>query len=197
MVAGFEEPTTGTVEVDSNDPSRPPNAMVFQEHALFPWLSVKKNILFGPSVRGEDPNKQEATARELIDMVGLAGFEKKYPHELSGGMRQRVALSRALASDPAVLLMDEPFASVDFQTRSILQKELLRIWRITGKTILYVTHDIPEAILLADRIAVFAPRPGRLKKIFSVDIPREREEWACTDIKKQIYDCFLSEDIKL
>jgi NitT/TauT family transport system ATP-binding protein len=193
ILAGFETPTTGSVKVDSRDPNRPLTAMVFQEHALFPWLTVKQNVLFGPSVRHVPKAEQERTASELIAMVGLDGFESKYPHELSGGMRQRVALARALANDAEVLLMDEPFASVDFQTRLSLQKELMRIWQITAKTIVYVTHDIPEAVRLANRIAVLKSRPGKLKQIFTVDLPREREDWVCADITKQIFDSFKEE----
>jgi len=194
VMAGFELPTSGTIQVDSHDPSRPLTAMVFQEHALFPWLTVIQNILFGPSVRYIPKAEQEEIAKDLIAIVGLEGFESKYPHELSGGMRQRVALARALANDAEVLLMDEPFASVDFQTRRILQKELLRIWSLTEKTIVYVTHDVPEAVLLADRIAILSPRPGRIKRIFNIDLPRERHEWDCTASSKEIFECF-EEDV--
>jgi NitT/TauT family transport system ATP-binding protein len=193
ILAGFESPSSGTVTIDTKPGDKPVTAMVFQEHALFPWLTVKKNILFGPSVRNMAKAEQEALAERFIGMVGLKGFEDKYPHELSGGMRQRVALARALANDPSVLLMDEPFASVDFQTRRLLQNELLRIWELTGKTILYVTHDVGEAILLADRIAVITPRPGRIKRLFTVELPRERHDWDCALIKQEITETFMQE----
>jgi NitT/TauT family transport system ATP-binding protein len=193
ILAGFESPSSGTVTIDTKPGDKPVTAMVFQEHALFPWLTVKKNILFGPSVRNMAKAEQEALAERFIGMVGLKGFEDKYPHELSGGMRQRVALARALANDPSVLLMDEPFASVDFQTRRLLQNELLRIWELTGKTIIYVTHDVGEAILLADRIAVITPRPGRIKRLFTVARPRAPHDWDCALIKQEITETFMQE----
>ena len=148
--------------------------MVFQEYALFPWLTVAKNVVFGPEVRGVPRAQREATAQRLIDLVKLRGFENRYPHELSGGMRQRVALARALANDPAILLFDEPLAALDAQTRRVLQDELARIWAQTGKTFVYVTHSLEEAVLLGSRIVLMTARPGRIKRILEVTLPRPR-----------------------
>src|SRR5207253_8298560 len=149
-------------------------SMVFQEYALFPWRTVTENVVFGPEVRGVPRADREATAARLIDLVKLRGFETRYPHELSGGMRQRVALARALANDPAVLLFDEPLAALDAQTRRVLQDELARIWAETRKTFIYVTHSLEEAVLLGSRIVLMTARPGRIKKLIDVSLPRPR-----------------------
>jgi NitT/TauT family transport system ATP-binding protein len=148
--------------------------MVFQEYALFPWRTVAENVVFGPEVRGIRRADRDATAQRLIDLVKLRGFETRYPHELSGGMRQRVALARALANDPAVLLFDEPLAALDAQTRRVLQDELARIWAETGKTFIYVTHSLEEAVLLGSRIVLMTARPGRIKEVIDVSLPRPR-----------------------
>jgi NitT/TauT family transport system ATP-binding protein len=148
--------------------------MVFQEYALFPWRTVRENVVFGPEVRRVPRAERESTAQRLIDLVKLRGFETRYPHELSGGMRQRVALARALANDPEILLFDEPLAALDSQTRRVLQGELERIWQETGKTFVYVTHSLPEAVLLGTRIVVMTARPGRIKQIIDVRIERPR-----------------------
>jgi NitT/TauT family transport system ATP-binding protein len=183
IVAGLEPATSGVVRfVDVDRAStrkrtgmvRKRTSMVFQEYALFPWRTVLDNVAFGPEVRHVARATREADARRLIDLVNLRGFEGRYPHELSGGMRQRVALARALANDPDVLLFDEPLAALDAQTRRILQDELVRIWQDTGKTFIYVTHSLEEAVLLGSRIVVMTARPGRIKQIVEVRADRPR-----------------------
>jgi NitT/TauT family transport system ATP-binding protein len=177
LIAGLLTPTSGNVFFEGlPDGSHPPTAMVFQEFALFPWRTVLGNIEFGLEERGIAAGERRETARGLVELVGLAGFEARYPHQLSGGMRQRVGIARALAVDPAVLLMDEPFSALDAQTRQLLQLELLAIWERTRKTILYVTHNIQEAVFMADRVAVLSRRPGRLIEIVPVELQRPRHE---------------------
>jgi NitT/TauT family transport system ATP-binding protein len=149
--------------------------MVFQEFGLLPWRNVQGNVELGLELRGVAPAERRRSAHRFIEMVGLAGFEGHYPHELSGGMKQRVGLARALATDPDVLLMDEPFAALDAQTRDLMQAELLRIWQDARKTVLFVTHQIEEAIYLSDRVMVMTKRPGHAKKIFAIDLPRPRD----------------------
>ena len=151
-------------------------AMVFQQASLLPWRSVLGNVLYGLELQGRLPRTAARDrAREFIELVGLHGFEEAYPSELSGGMQQRVNLARALATDPEMLLLDEPFASLDAQTREFMQLELLKIWARTSKTALFITHDIKEAIYLGDRVAVFTARPGRVKQVVGIDLPRPRE----------------------
>jgi NitT/TauT family transport system ATP-binding protein len=151
-------------------------AMVFQQASLLPWRSVLGNVVYGLELQGRLPRAEARDrAREFIELVGLHGFEEAYPSELSGGMQQRVNLARALATDPEMLLLDEPFASLDAQTREFMQLELLKIWARTSKTALFITHDIKEAIYLGDRVAVFTARPGRVKQVVGIDLPRPRE----------------------
>ena len=176
MVAGFDTPTRGRVVVDGAvvagpDPSR---AVVFQEPALFPWYSVIDNITFGPKTRGRAPADYRPKVEALLDQIGLRGFETHYPAELSGGMKQRVGIARVLVMEPAVLLMDEPFGSLDAQTRSLMQELLLSVWERHHQTVLFITHDIEEALLLADSVSVMTARPGRIKKRLTVDLPRPR-----------------------
>lgn len=177
MVAGLEEPTSGSIAFDGlgiTDPA-PERSLIFQEASLFPWLSVRDNIGFGLRIQGMSPDKRRRKVDDLLRLVGLAGAGDRRPHELSGGMRQRAALARALAMDPKVLLMDEPFAALDIQTRARMQDHLLRIWKDTGASVLLVTHSIDEALALADRIVVFTSRPGQIKAEIRIDHPRPRD----------------------
>ena len=176
MVAGFDRPTHGSVRVagvEITEPS-PQRAVVFQEPALFPWLTVMENVLFGPKTQGQPAAEYRARAAQILEQVALRGFEASYPAELSGGMRQRVGIARVLIMQPQVLLMDEPFGSLDAQTRSLMQELLLEVWERHHQTVLFVTHDIEEALLLADRVCVMTARPGRIKKGIQVRIPRPR-----------------------
>ncbi len=174
MIAGFIPPSEGRVLIDGRAVSGPgpDRGVVFQSFALFPWKTVLENIAFGPKMRGMRRDDRERIAREFVALVGLAGSEGRYPHELSGGMQQRVGVARALANHPDVLLMDEPFASVDAQTRMTLQEELTRIWQVRRPTILFVTHDVDEAVFLADRVVVFSR--GQVKADFTLPLPRPR-----------------------
>jgi NitT/TauT family transport system ATP-binding protein len=175
IMAGLEAPSTGTIEFPAAAGGRAKlTSMVFQDYALFPWRTVLGNVAFGPEVRGVPRREREERARRLIELVNLRGAERRYPHELSGGMRQRVALARALANDPQILLFDEPLAALDAQTRRVMQEELLRIWRETGKTFVYVTHSLSEAVLLGTRIVLMTAGPGRVKRIEVVTLPRPR-----------------------
>lgn len=166
--------TSGEVSIEADRPGAPLTAMVFQEHALLPWRTVHDNVVFGLENRGVPREERDARAREMLALVGLTRFATAYPHQLSGGMKQRVGIARALANDPEVLLMDEPLAALDAQTRTIMQEELLRIWAELGKTVIYVTHSIEEALLLGDRIVLLTARPGRVKQVFPVDLGRPR-----------------------
>jgi len=175
ILAGLETQSAGRIDfaqetTDKSDqrPHRPMNAMVFQEQSIFPWMNVRDNVAFGLKARGLSRSSRYQIVEPTIRKVGLGGFEDALPYQLSGGMKQRVSLARAFANDPEMLLMDEPFASLDEQTKLILQAELLRIWEETRKTVLYVTHSIDEAIVLADRILVMSARPGRVKDIVDV-----------------------------
>jgi len=178
IAAGFERPSAGAVMVDDS-PIREPgwqNTMIFQDYALFPWMSVHQNIAFGLEMKGLPRHKRDDITRHYIELVGLHGFDDKFPHQLSGGMRQRVAIARALAVQPRLLLMDEPFAALDAQNRSFMQDELVRIWQREPKTVVLVTHSIDEAIKLSDCIAVMTRRPGRVKEFIHVDLARPRDE---------------------
>lgn len=176
IIAGLEESTTGTVYLGGDPVEGPgPNlGLVFQEYHLFPWRTVSGNVGFGLEKQGVDREKRKQRVRELLELVGLDGFADSYPRDLSGGMKQRVALARALAVDPDLLLMDEPFGAVDAQTKRMLQDELLEIWSETGKTILFVTHDVEEAVKLADRVIVMATNPGRIREIVEIETERPR-----------------------
>jgi ABC-type nitrate/sulfonate/bicarbonate transport system ATPase subunit len=179
MVAGLVPVSFGRLEIERSTiegPSRD-RGLVFQESALFPWLSVRDNIAFGlraHSAARRSPQELDKLVGQLTKLVGLAGFENHQPHELSGGMKQRTAIAACLATEPKVLLMDEPFGALDAQTRAILQRELLRIHETSGRTTLFVTHDIREAILLSDRVAVMSARPGTIKAVVDIDLPRPR-----------------------
>lgn len=175
IVSGLLEHDQGTVTVRTDaDGDRPVSSMVFQEEDIFPWKSVIDNVAFGLKMRGVGKEQRYAIAREYLEKVNLAEFESAYPHELSGGMKQRVSIARTFANDPEMFLMDEPFGSLDAQTKAILQKELLSLWNESKKTVVYVTHDIREAIKLGDRVGVMSSRPGKIKQIVPVDIDRPR-----------------------
>jgi NitT/TauT family transport system ATP-binding protein len=175
MVAGLEAPSAGSIAIRPGaDPGKPLNNVVFQEYAIFPWKSVIENVAFGLRMRGVARTERREVARGWLDRVGLARFAEAFPHQLSGGMKQRVSIVRALANDPEVLLMDEPLGALDAQTRVVLQEELLRIWEETRKTVLYVTHSLDEAVLLGDRVILMSAQPGRLIAEFAIDLPRPR-----------------------
>jgi NitT/TauT family transport system ATP-binding protein len=176
MVAGLEPATSGTILLDGEPLRGPGNnrGFVFQSDNLLPWRTVLTNAMIGPEIAGRDGAPERKRTLGFLKLVGLEGFEQYFPRQLSGGMRQRVNLARALAIDPDVLLMDEPFASLDAQTREIMQTELLRIWEQGRKTVLFVTHQIDESVFLADRVLVFARRPGRLQESIEIKLPRPR-----------------------
>ena len=175
IVAGLDRPTGGRLTLHGPHGRPPTNAMVFQGRTVFPWLTVRQNVAYGLKLRGVGRRERGEAADRLIDSVGLARFARAYPHQLSEGMRQRVAIARALAVDPDLLLMDEPFGALDEQTRLLLQEELLRIWEDTGKTVLFVTHSIDEAMVLADRVVVMTAQPGTIKATLRVPFPRPRD----------------------
>jgi NitT/TauT family transport system ATP-binding protein len=177
IVAGFEEPTTGNVAMYGKAITGPGSdrGMVFQDYALFPWMTVRENISFGPRQRQLPREEIAKTADEFVRMVGLERFADRYPNQLSGGMKQRVAIARVLANDASILLMDEPFGALDALTREQLQNELLQIWKRTGVTTIFVTHSVEEAVLLADRVLVMSAGPGRIDSDFRIDLPRPRD----------------------
>jgi NitT/TauT family transport system ATP-binding protein len=200
ILLGLIKPDAGVMELNGKRITGPgqDRAMVFQEFGLLPWRTVIGNVELGLELKKVDTTTRRGRAMELIDMAGLAGFANHYPHELSGGMKQRVGLARALATDPEVLLMDEPFAALDAQTRDLMQTELLQVWEKTRKTVLFVTHSIEEAAYLSDRVVVMSARPGRIKRILSVQLPRPRDyEMRLTaefnDLKSRIWDILKDE----
>jgi NitT/TauT family transport system ATP-binding protein len=177
MLAGLREPTSGSILINGTPITKPdPDrvGVVFQEASLFPWLTAEENVEFPLALRGVAKAERRAKAEEALKLVGLEGFGKRHPHELSGGMKQRVSIARGLVQDPPVLLMDEPFAALDEQTRMTMGDELLRIWAATGKTIVFVTHSLTEAVYLADEVVVMSARPGRIVDHLQVSLPRPR-----------------------
>jgi NitT/TauT family transport system ATP-binding protein len=174
LAAGLTPPTSGRILIDGEPVTGPglDRGIVFQQYALLPWRTARGNVEFGLEAKNIPRRERAARAAQYLDLVGLTAFAGRYPHELSGGMRQRVAIARSLAFDPGILLMDEPFAAVDAQTRDTLQAELLRIWEHTGKTILFITHAIDEAVFLGQRVAVMTPHPGRIRQILDIDLDR-------------------------
>jgi NitT/TauT family transport system ATP-binding protein len=176
ILAGLEQASTGQVLLDGKPVQGPgrDRGMVFQGYSLFPWLTVKGNVMFGPQVAGGSRTMAESHAREWLELVGLTKFADAYPHQLSGGMRQRVAIARALANEPRILLMDEPFGALDAQTRARMQAHLLDIWRSIDITVLFITHDLDEAVHLADRILVLKAHPGEVQEVIEVPVPRPR-----------------------
>jgi NitT/TauT family transport system ATP-binding protein len=174
ILAGLERITSGSIKVDAASWAVE-NAMVFQESGLFPWMNVEANVRFGLTTRRVPAALAKDRVEAALKLVGLTKFRKHYPHQLSGGMRQRCAIARAFVTDPALLLMDEPFAALDAQNRTILQAELVRIWELSGNTVIYVTHSIEEALLLGDRTVVMTAMPGRIKQVIEVPFPRPRD----------------------
>ena len=187
ILAGLETASAGEVLLDDKPVTGPgpERGMVFQGYSLFPWLTVKRNVMFGPEMRGTSSITAESHAREWLALVGLTKFADAYPHQLSGGMRQRVAIARALVNEPRVMLMDEPFGALDAQTRSKMQAHLIDIWRNIDITVVFITHDLDEAIYLADRILVFKPHPGELQEVIEVPVPRPRNaaQWTSNEFK--------------
>ena len=192
IVAGLETPSTGEVRLEGKAVSRPgpDRGMVFQSYTLFPWLTVRENILFGALATPK-------IADDLIGKVGLRGFENHYPKMLSGGMQQRTALARALANDPKILLLDEPFGALDNQTRALMQELLLGIWEADRKTVLFVTHDIDEAIFMANRVAVMSARPGHIKAMLEIDLPHPRHYTMKTTPEFSRYKAEITEQIRV
>jgi NitT/TauT family transport system ATP-binding protein len=174
ILAGLETATAGRAAIADDDPSKPLNAMVFQGESIFPWMTVWNNAAYGLRMRGAPRAQIREVVGHYLDRTGLAPFADRYPHQLSGGMKQRVSIARAFATDPAVLLMDEPFSALDEQNRTLLQEELLRIWEEDKKTVVFITHSVDEAVTLGDRIVVMTAHPGRIKAIVEVPFPRPR-----------------------
>ena len=202
IIAGLLEPTSGTVSLDGKviEGTGVERGVVFQQYALFPWRTVLKNVMFPLEMKKVPKAEAEAIARKYIKSVGLEGFEKSFPKELSGGMKQRVAIARAYAANPEVLLLDEPFGALDAQTRVQLPTELLETWEKERKTCFFITHDVDEAVILAQRVIIMSARPGRIKKIVDIDIPYPRTQATKTDprflelkseIWNQVYQEFL------
>ena len=192
MIAGLDTAVSGLVVLDGEEikGTNPKVGMVFQEYSLFPWRTVIDNIAFGLEMQGLAKDERYRIAEHYLNLVNLAQFRNSYPSELSGGMRQRVAVARALALDPVLLLMDEPFGALDAQTRNMLQKELLDIQETTKKTIIFITHSVDEAVYLSDRIIVLSPRPGRVCRIFPVDLPRPRDRTGVefAQVRREVLD---------
>jgi len=200
LIAGLELPTRGKIFLEGRKIEGPGSdrGMVFQSYTLFPWLTVRENIEYGLVLKGMSKSQREDISSHFISITGLSGFEDYYPKNLSGGMQQRVAIARALANDPEVLLMDEPFGALDAQTRMLMQEFLLRLWQESHKTILFVTHDIEEAIFLGDFIYVMTSRPGRFKKVIKIDMPRPRDfdmkvSPEFIQMKKELYEMIRQE----
>ena len=197
IIAGLDTDYEGEVMLRGKRVEGPgqDRVMVFQEFALFPWRTVLGNVMFGLEVKGIPMEERVRKAKKVLKLVNLEGFEDYYPHKLSGGMKQRVALARALVCDPEILLMDEPLSALDAQTRNFMQEELVRVWKETGRTIIYVTHNIEEAIYLANRIIVLTSRPAKIRAIFDVDIPRPRNRFApeFVQLRAKIYELMHAE----
>ncbi|MGH8680455.1 MAG: ABC transporter ATP-binding protein [Burkholderiales bacterium] len=202
IVGGFIKAEGGSIRVYGQEVSGPgpDRGMMFQEFALFPWKSVAGNVAWGLEVQGVPRGEIEAVVQKYLEMMGLADFRNHYPAELSGGMKQRVQLARVLAFDPKVLLMDEPFGALDAQTREVMQEEVTRLWDRTGKTIVFVTHDIEEAVYLGDRVVVLTARPGRIREEVRIELPRPREltikkSARCHEYRNYIWDLIRSESL--
>jgi NitT/TauT family transport system ATP-binding protein len=203
IIAGLEQPTDGEVDFSIAHDGKPLRSVVFQEQGIFPWMSVLQNTGFGLKVRGVGRRERDAEARRYLDMLGLTPFADAYPRQLSGGMRQRVNIARAFANDPAILLMDEPLASLDEQTKLLVQEDLLRLWDGSHKTVVYITHSLDEAIVLGDRVIVMTNRPGTIKTVVDIDLPRPRNvldmqsNEAFFDIRSRIWTALREEVLTL
>lgn len=202
LVAGFIAPTSGSISLEGEEIRgvEPRCGMIFQDYALFPWMNVMDNVSFGARIKGLGKKQRHAIAQSWIERVGLQGFERAYPGELSGGMQQRVSLTRALANEPDVLLCDEPFAALDAMTRQIMQEELLRIVHDSQKTVIFITHSIDEALILSDRLVVMSARPGQVKAIYHNDLPRPRKldvqlTERFLELKREVWDLVQEEVI--
>ncbi|MGP3666938.1 MAG: ABC transporter ATP-binding protein [Candidatus Bathyarchaeota archaeon] len=199
IIAGLEKPTSGEVLLDGEVVTKPGSdrVMVFQEYALFPWRTALGNVCFSLELKKLPKEEVLEKGRKYLKLVGLDGFENRYPHQLSGGMRQRVAIARALACEPKILLMDEPFGSLDAQTRNLMQDELLRIWEKTGKTIIFVTHNVEEAVYLGDRITILTSRPAKIKSMIEVPFkkPRDRLNFEFVKLRGEILKLLREEII--
>jgi NitT/TauT family transport system ATP-binding protein len=198
LIAGLDRPSTGQILLDGTQVSAPgaDRGMVFQSYTLFPWLTVAENVAFGLREKGVAREKRDTVVRDWLGRIGLAGFEHHYPKQLSGGMQQRTAIARALANDPAILLLDEPFGALDNQTRALMQELLLGIWERERKTVLFVTHDIEEAIFLASRVVVMTARPGRIKADVAIDLPHPRHYTIKTSPEFSALKARLTEEIR-
>lgn len=198
IIAGFIKPNAGRVYYDGELVTSPSakRTVIFQEYGLFPWMTVEENIEFGLKAKGILKDERRATVRRFVELVHLKGFEDKYPHELSGGMKQRVGIARALAIDPEVVLMDEPFASLDSLTREIMQEEVLRIWETAQKSLILITHNIEEAVFLSDRVMIMTARPGRKKEIVSVDLPRSHRQEIKRDMRSLKLTNYISQSLR-
>jgi len=199
IVAGFEKATSGEIYLDGYKISKPgpDRGIVFQEYVLFPWRNVEQNISFGLEIQKAERSEIEHRCQELLEITGLRGFEKSYPHTLSGGMQQRVAIARALAYNPEVMLMDEPFGSLDAQTKRRLIEDFIKIWETHRKTVLFVTHSVEEALMLADKVYLFSARPSVIKSVTKVDMPRPRDigNPRFVEIQKEIFQS-LGEEVE-
>jgi NitT/TauT family transport system ATP-binding protein len=199
LIAGLDQPSTGRIMLDGARVSAPgpDRGMVFQSYTLFPWLTVADNVAFGLREKGVAREQRDTVVREWLGRIGLTGFEHHYPKQLSGGMQQRTAIARALANDPAILLLDEPFGALDNQTRALMQELLLGIWERERKTVLFVTHDIEEAIFLASRVVVMTARPGRIKADLAIDLPHPRHYTIKTSPEFSALKARLTEEIRV
>lgn len=199
ILAGLEQPSGGTLDIDIDAGDRPLRSMVFQGNGVFPWMKVIENAAYGLAARGVSKPERYAAAEAYLERLGIAQFRDAWPRQLSGGMLQRVNLARAFANDPAVLLMDEPFGALDEQTRIFAYADLLSLWEKTRKTVIFITHSIDEAILLADRVCVMSARPARIKEVFEVNLPRPRQVFDLqhdpdfTRIRKQVWQSLREE----
>jgi NitT/TauT family transport system ATP-binding protein len=202
ILGGLETPSEGSFDVSIRQDGRPRQSMVFQEQGVFPWLTALDNAAFGLHARGVSKGERLQRARAMLAKLGLSGFERTYPRQLSGGMRQRVNLARAFTNDPAILLMDEPLGSLDEQTKMLVQDDLLKLWEETRKTVIFITHSLDEAVVLGDRVAVMSHRPGRIKALFDVRLPRPRNALELRnnpefiEVRRQVWEALREEVLR-